>query len=174
MRPEVIMSSVSSTSVMAADGWWLDGGMNDMCSCFLPQSTLKGANVTVFGCLNHGMPLFLRENSSLKCESGKSNFTVTWAHLIYCWLFLQNIRIFFLNEWNDNNTWLFIHSLHRRFFFNTSPDSMFLFNRLSWSQFLWDLPLHWHVQLILSPTHSWPFNILNSAEFDLFSFLLLL
>ncbi|KAA8592613.1 hypothetical protein FQN60_018068 [Etheostoma spectabile] len=35
----------------------------------LNMSTLKGANVTVFGCLNHGMPLFLRENSSLKCES---------------------------------------------------------------------------------------------------------
>ncbi|KAG7270407.1 hypothetical protein CRUP_009128 [Coryphaenoides rupestris] len=32
-------------------------------------STVKGANVTVFGCLNHGMPLFLRENSSMKCES---------------------------------------------------------------------------------------------------------
>uniref|UniRef100_A0AAZ1XPZ3 EGF-like domain-containing protein n=1 Tax=Oreochromis aureus TaxID=47969 RepID=A0AAZ1XPZ3_OREAU len=27
------------------------------------------ANLTVFGCLNHGMPLFLRENTSLKCES---------------------------------------------------------------------------------------------------------
>ncbi|XP_044053031.1 transmembrane protein 8B [Siniperca chuatsi] len=35
----------------------------------LNMSTLKGANVTVFGCLNHGMPLFLRKNSSLKCES---------------------------------------------------------------------------------------------------------
>ncbi|KAK7934381.1 hypothetical protein WMY93_005277 [Mugilogobius chulae] len=34
-----------------------------------PKSTLKGANVTVFGCLNHGMPLFLRENGTLKCES---------------------------------------------------------------------------------------------------------
>lgn len=140
MRPEVIMSSVSSTSVMAADGWWLDGRMNDMCSCFLPQSTLKGANVTVFGCLNHGMPLFLRENSSLKCESGKSDFTLTASHLRYCWLFPQNIRIFFLNEWNNNNIWLFIHSLLRRLFFNTSTDSIFLF--------------------------LWPFNILNSTEFS--------
>uniref|UniRef100_A0A665VTM5 Si:dkey-84j12.1 n=1 Tax=Echeneis naucrates TaxID=173247 RepID=A0A665VTM5_ECHNA len=35
----------------------------------LNMSMLKGANVTVFGCLNHGMPLFLRENSSVKCES---------------------------------------------------------------------------------------------------------
>ncbi|KAJ3603728.1 hypothetical protein NHX12_028469 [Muraenolepis orangiensis] len=35
----------------------------------LNMSTVKGANVTVFGCLNHGMPLFLRENSSMKCES---------------------------------------------------------------------------------------------------------
>uniref|UniRef100_A0A3B5LT26 Si:dkey-84j12.1 n=1 Tax=Xiphophorus couchianus TaxID=32473 RepID=A0A3B5LT26_9TELE len=33
-------------------------------------STLKGANLTVFGCLNHGMPLFLRENSSLKSVAG--------------------------------------------------------------------------------------------------------
>uniref|UniRef100_A0A672ZDK3 Transmembrane protein 8B n=1 Tax=Sphaeramia orbicularis TaxID=375764 RepID=A0A672ZDK3_9TELE len=35
----------------------------------LNMSTLKGMNVTVLGCLNHGMPLFLRGNSSLKCES---------------------------------------------------------------------------------------------------------
>uniref|UniRef100_A0A3Q0S5S0 Transmembrane protein 8B n=1 Tax=Amphilophus citrinellus TaxID=61819 RepID=A0A3Q0S5S0_AMPCI len=38
------------------------------------QSTLKGANLTVFGCLNHGMPLFLHENSSLKCESSVAGF----------------------------------------------------------------------------------------------------
>uniref|UniRef100_A0A3B3C3G6 Si:dkey-84j12.1 n=1 Tax=Oryzias melastigma TaxID=30732 RepID=A0A3B3C3G6_ORYME len=35
----------------------------------LNMSTVKGANLTVFGCLNHGMPLFLRENASLRCES---------------------------------------------------------------------------------------------------------
>uniref|UniRef100_A0A3P9I8N7 Si:dkey-84j12.1 n=1 Tax=Oryzias latipes TaxID=8090 RepID=A0A3P9I8N7_ORYLA len=35
----------------------------------LNMSTVKGANLTVFGCLNQGMPLFLRENASLKCES---------------------------------------------------------------------------------------------------------
>lgn len=52
------------------------GWMNDICLCFLLQSTLKGAHVTVFGCLNHGMPLFLQGNSSLKCESGMSNLTL--------------------------------------------------------------------------------------------------
>uniref|UniRef100_A0A8C8DIX9 Si:dkey-84j12.1 n=1 Tax=Oryzias sinensis TaxID=183150 RepID=A0A8C8DIX9_9TELE len=36
----------------------------------LNMSTVKGANLTVFGCLNQGMPLFLRENASLRCESG--------------------------------------------------------------------------------------------------------
>ncbi|XP_035386278.1 transmembrane protein 8B [Electrophorus electricus] len=35
----------------------------------LNVSSVKGENVTVFGCLNHGMPLSLRENSSVKCES---------------------------------------------------------------------------------------------------------
>nr|XP_057926791.1 transmembrane protein 8B isoform X2 [Doryrhamphus excisus]XP_057926792.1 transmembrane protein 8B isoform X2 [Doryrhamphus excisus] len=35
----------------------------------LNMSTLKDKNVTVFGCLTHGMPLFLWQNSSLKCES---------------------------------------------------------------------------------------------------------
>uniref|UniRef100_A0A3B4AFE8 Uncharacterized protein n=1 Tax=Periophthalmus magnuspinnatus TaxID=409849 RepID=A0A3B4AFE8_9GOBI len=40
----------------------------------LNMSTLKGANVTVFGCLNHGMPLFLRENGTVKCESSVAGF----------------------------------------------------------------------------------------------------
>ncbi|XP_049618225.1 transmembrane protein 8B [Syngnathus scovelli] len=35
----------------------------------LNMSTLKDRNVTVRGCLTHGMPLFLWQNSSLKCES---------------------------------------------------------------------------------------------------------
>lgn len=39
----------------------------------LLQSALKGANVTVLGCLNHGMPLFQLDNSSLRCESGGWN-----------------------------------------------------------------------------------------------------
>lgn len=57
---------------MAADGRWLDRRtmLILVCVCFFLQSTLKGANLTVFACLNHGMPLFLRENSSLICESG--------------------------------------------------------------------------------------------------------
>lgn len=38
---------------------------------FLPQSSLRGANVTVFGCLNRGVPLFVPENATLRCESGK-------------------------------------------------------------------------------------------------------
>ncbi|XP_023674072.2 transmembrane protein 8B isoform X1 [Paramormyrops kingsleyae] len=35
----------------------------------LNVSSLKGENVTVFGCLNHRMPLPLSENSTVKCES---------------------------------------------------------------------------------------------------------
>lgn len=44
----------------------------DICLCFLLQSALRGANVTVLGCLNHGVPLFIPENATLRCESGKS------------------------------------------------------------------------------------------------------
>ncbi|XP_028980686.1 transmembrane protein 8B isoform X2 [Esox lucius] len=35
----------------------------------LNLSSVKGENVTVFGCLNHGRPLSLEDNSSIKCES---------------------------------------------------------------------------------------------------------
>ncbi|TNM89488.1 transmembrane protein 8B [Takifugu rubripes] len=35
----------------------------------LNVSALRGANVTVFGCLNHGVPLFIPENATLRCES---------------------------------------------------------------------------------------------------------
>ncbi|XP_026994404.1 transmembrane protein 8B [Tachysurus fulvidraco] len=35
----------------------------------LNVSSVKGENITVFGCLHHGMPLALRDNSSVKCES---------------------------------------------------------------------------------------------------------
>ncbi|XP_045551411.1 transmembrane protein 8B [Salmo salar] len=35
----------------------------------LNLSSLRGENITVFGCLNHGMPLSLKDNSSVKCES---------------------------------------------------------------------------------------------------------
>ncbi|XP_069043127.1 transmembrane protein 8B isoform X2 [Lepisosteus oculatus] len=35
----------------------------------LNVSSLKGENITVFGCLNHGMPLSLSDNSTVKCES---------------------------------------------------------------------------------------------------------
>ncbi|KAI5613134.1 transmembrane protein 8B isoform X1, partial [Silurus asotus] len=35
----------------------------------LNVTSLKGENITVFGCLHHGMPLALRDNSSVKCES---------------------------------------------------------------------------------------------------------
>lgn len=44
----------------------------DICLCFLLQSALRGANVTVLGCLNRGVPLFIPENATLRCESGKS------------------------------------------------------------------------------------------------------
>lgn len=44
----------------------------DICLRFLLQSALRGANVTVVGCLNHGVPLFIPENATLRCESGKS------------------------------------------------------------------------------------------------------
>lgn len=37
------------------------------------QSTLKDRNVTVQGCLTHGMPLFLWQNSLSKCDSGTSD-----------------------------------------------------------------------------------------------------
>uniref|UniRef100_A0A673XG44 Transmembrane protein 8B n=1 Tax=Salmo trutta TaxID=8032 RepID=A0A673XG44_SALTR len=37
----------------------------------LNLSSLRGENITVFGCLNHGMPLSLKDNSSVKCESGR-------------------------------------------------------------------------------------------------------
>ncbi|XP_064152658.1 transmembrane protein 8B [Anguilla rostrata] len=35
----------------------------------LNVSSVKGENITVFGCLNHGMPLSLSDNSTIKCES---------------------------------------------------------------------------------------------------------
>ncbi|XP_049326490.1 transmembrane protein 8B isoform X2 [Astyanax mexicanus] len=43
----------------------------------LNVSSAKGENMTVFGCLNHGMPMALRDNSSVKCESAASGFLLT-------------------------------------------------------------------------------------------------
>ncbi|XP_051972132.1 transmembrane protein 8B-like isoform X3 [Xyrauchen texanus] len=35
----------------------------------LNVSSMKGENITIFGCLNHGMPLSLHDNTSVNCES---------------------------------------------------------------------------------------------------------
>ncbi|KTF96204.1 hypothetical protein cypCar_00002075, partial [Cyprinus carpio] len=32
-------------------------------------SSVRGENITIFGCLNHGMPLSLHDNTSVSCES---------------------------------------------------------------------------------------------------------
>ncbi|XP_052413799.1 transmembrane protein 8B-like [Carassius gibelio] len=35
----------------------------------LNVSSVRGENITIFGCLNHGMPLSLHDNTSVSCES---------------------------------------------------------------------------------------------------------
>uniref|UniRef100_A0A8C2DSZ8 Transmembrane protein 8B n=2 Tax=Cyprinus carpio TaxID=7962 RepID=A0A8C2DSZ8_CYPCA len=35
----------------------------------LNVSSVRGENITIFGCLNHGMPLSLHDNTSISCES---------------------------------------------------------------------------------------------------------
>lgn len=52
------------------------------CSLAPLQSSLWGENVTVFGCLNHEVPLTLGDNSSVTCETGRGGPT---APSVGCW-----------------------------------------------------------------------------------------
>lgn len=52
-------------------------------SFFPLQSSVRGENITIFGCLNHGMPLSLHDNTSVSCESGKTVYDHIWDFLSY-------------------------------------------------------------------------------------------
>lgn len=69
--------------------WLMATRMSDILLVFpLPQSNLRGANVTVFGCLNRGMPLLLWDNSSVKCESGISFIYLNIGSISFFHVFL--------------------------------------------------------------------------------------
>lgn len=69
---EPVPESPGARARPRAGRWSVGRETVEMCLCFLLQSALRGANVTVLGCLNHGVPLFSPENATLRCESGKS------------------------------------------------------------------------------------------------------
>lgn len=59
-------------------GWWVRGlwqqgvSPNGLGPCPLcHQSSLRGENATVFGCLNHEVPLASSDNASVTCETGR-------------------------------------------------------------------------------------------------------